>query len=51
MPALSTRRPGVWDIFHLIRFISLAKGLFTRDPGHMAHIQALGRRCDPVIRL
>lgn len=43
--------PGMWDAFHLIRFIREVKGLFTGFPGHMAHIRAPGRRCDPVIRL
>ncbi len=32
--------PGMWDMFHLIRFICQVKGLFTRNPGHMAHIRA-----------
>lgn len=30
----------MWDMFHLIRFISEAKGLFMRPPGHMAHNRA-----------
>jgi hypothetical protein len=32
--------PGMWDMFHLIRFISEVKGLFMRSPGHMAQNQA-----------
>ncbi len=43
--------PGMWDMFHLIRFTWLAKGLFMRLPGHMAHNRAHKPRCDPVIRL
>ena len=42
--------PGMWDMVHLIRFISQAKGLCTRHPGHMAHNRARKPRCDPVIR-
>ncbi|QDI70746.1 hypothetical protein CD934_20175 [Streptomyces calvus] len=26
--------PGMWDMFHLIRFMSQAKGLLSRFPGH-----------------
>lgn len=29
--------PGMWDMFHLIRFTSLPKGLLSGYPGHMAH--------------
>ena len=36
--------PRKWDMFHLIRSISLMKGLFTRLPGHMAHNRAHGSR-------
>ncbi|KUO19025.1 hypothetical protein AQJ91_22775 [Streptomyces dysideae] len=43
--------PGMWDMFHLIRFISVAKGLFRGHPGHMAHNRAQESRCDPVIRM
>ncbi|RZB17297.1 hypothetical protein StrepF001_21365 [Streptomyces sp. F001] len=43
--------PGMWDMVHLIRFISQVKGLFTGPPGHMAHNRAHKPRCDPVIRL
>jgi hypothetical protein len=43
--------PGMWDVVHLIRFISLTKGLFTRHPGHMALYRAHKPRCRPVIRL
>jgi hypothetical protein len=32
--------PGMWDMFHLIRFISAVKGLFTILSGHMAHNRA-----------
>ncbi|GAA3886291.1 hypothetical protein GCM10023084_43780 [Streptomyces lacrimifluminis] len=32
--------PGMWDMFHLIRFTSQVKGLFPRLRGHMAHNQA-----------
>ena len=39
--------PGMWDMVHLIRFMSEAKGLCMRHPGHMA----LKPRCGPVIRL
>jgi hypothetical protein len=42
MPSLSTRRPAVWDIFHLIRFIFVVKGLFMGQSGHMAHNRAHG---------
>jgi len=34
--------PGMWDMFHLIRSISVVKGLFMRLPGHMAHNRAHG---------
>lgn len=34
--------PVMWDMFHLIRFISVAKGLFMGRPGHMAHNRARG---------
>jgi hypothetical protein len=44
-------KPGMWDTFHLIRFILEVKGLFMGLPGHMAHIRAHERRCHPVIRL
>ncbi|GAB7108827.1 hypothetical protein JCM4814A_71410 [Streptomyces phaeofaciens JCM 4814] len=30
--------PGMWDMVHLIRFISETKGLFIRGPGHMRHM-------------
>lgn len=36
MPSLSTRHPPEWDVFHLIRFILMAKGLFIGWSGHMA---------------
>jgi hypothetical protein len=32
--------PGMWDMFHLIRFIWEVKGLFRRLSGHMAHNRA-----------
>ncbi|GGN37164.1 hypothetical protein GCM10011578_081170 [Streptomyces fuscichromogenes] len=32
--------PGMWDTVHLIRFISLPKGLCREHPGHMAHNRA-----------
>ncbi|GAA2220205.1 hypothetical protein GCM10010360_43260 [Streptomyces nogalater] len=31
--------PGMWDMFHLIRFISQAKGLLIGVSGHMGHIR------------
>ncbi|KUL40795.1 hypothetical protein ADL12_12825 [Streptomyces regalis] len=34
--------PLGWDMFHLIRFICVAKGLFMGRPGHMAHNRARG---------
>ena len=43
-----------WDMFHLIRSISLMKGLFTRLPGHMAHNRArnaVASRDRTVIRI
>ncbi|TXS40748.1 hypothetical protein EAO75_38260 [Streptomyces sp. uw30] len=43
--------PAQWDRFHLIRCISVAKGLFMGRSGDMAHNRAHERRCDPVIRL
>ncbi|PAZ11874.1 hypothetical protein CLM62_32610 [Streptomyces sp. SA15] len=43
--------PGMWDMFHLIRFIYEVKGLFRCQSGHMAHIRKHKPRCDPVIRL
>ncbi|PWJ03447.1 hypothetical protein DKG34_33295 [Streptomyces sp. NWU49] len=44
--------PGMWDMFHLIRFISRVKGLLRRFPGHMVRTAGrTGRRCDPVIGL
>ncbi|GAA3146801.1 hypothetical protein GCM10017687_74800 [Streptomyces echinatus] len=33
--------PGMWDMFHLIRFFCQVKGLFSGVPGHMGHIRAL----------
>ena len=33
---------GMWDMFHLIRSISVVKGLLMRLPGHMAHNRARG---------
>ncbi|AYL36418.1 hypothetical protein CNQ36_13850 [Streptomyces fungicidicus] len=44
--------PRWWDEVHLIRCISLTKGLLTRswDTG-CARLEAARRRCDPVIRL
>ncbi|TKT07212.1 hypothetical protein E4U92_25525 [Streptomyces galbus] len=30
--------PGMWDGFHLIRFICQVKGLFTGNRGHMRHM-------------
>ncbi|TLS45834.1 hypothetical protein FE633_11765 [Streptomyces montanus] len=41
--------PAMWEMFHLIRFISEVKGLLRYLPGHMAHIRARAPRCDPVI--
>ncbi|OSP29123.1 hypothetical protein B7767_39740 [Streptomyces sp. 13-12-16] len=44
--------PGMWDMVHLIRFISQVKGLLSRSPGHMVPTAGRpARRCDPVIRL
>lgn len=43
--------PAKWEMFHLIRFISQAKGLFSSRPGHMAHNRAHKPRCEPVIRM
>lgn len=36
--------PGMWDMFHLIRFTWKVKGLLTGEPGHMGHIRALEAR-------
>lgn len=36
--------PGMWDRFHLFRFIPEVKGLLIGMPGHMGHIQALKPR-------
>ncbi|AYN41001.1 hypothetical protein D9753_21335 [Streptomyces dangxiongensis] len=36
--------PGMWDMFHLIRFFWQVKGLFTGMWGHMGHIRALEPR-------
>ena len=44
--------PGMWDMFHLIRFISPMKGLLSGPPGHMRHkpgAQAALRSCDPTV--
>ncbi|QEU97587.1 hypothetical protein CP970_26380 [Streptomyces kanamyceticus] len=35
---------GMWDMFHLIRLFSQAKGLCTRRTGHMAQQPALKHR-------
>jgi hypothetical protein len=35
-------KTGMWDAFHLIRFICEVKGLFTVLPGHKAHNRAQG---------
>ncbi|GGQ38703.1 hypothetical protein GCM10010266_72470 [Streptomyces griseomycini] len=44
--------PDMWDMIHLIRFISRVKGLLRRFPGHMVRTAGrTERRCDPVIRL
>lgn len=40
---------GMWEMFHLIRFISVAKGLCESPLGHMAHNRAHKPRRDPVI--
>ncbi|ASN24800.1 hypothetical protein LK07_13000 [Streptomyces pluripotens] len=32
--------PGMWDMFHLIRFISQVNGLLIGAQGHMAHNRA-----------
>ena len=40
---------GMWAMFHLIRFISAAKGLCRSLRGHMAHNRAHKPRRDPVI--
>lgn len=40
---------GMWEMFHLIRFISQAKGLFRRLPGHMAHNRVNKPHRGPVI--
>lgn len=37
MPSVSTRRPVMWHMFHLIRSIWVMKGLCMGLPGHMAH--------------
>jgi hypothetical protein len=42
---------AMWEMFHLIRFISQAKGLFRSRPGHMAHNRAHKPHCDPVIEM
>jgi len=42
---------GMWEMFHLIRFIWQAKGLFRSRRGHMAHNRAHKPRCEPVIRM
>jgi len=39
----------MWGMFHLIRFISQAKGLFRRLPGHMAHNRVNKPHRGPVI--
>ncbi|KAB1143876.1 hypothetical protein F7R91_23390 [Streptomyces luteolifulvus] len=43
--------PGMWDMFHLIRFISETKGLCMHSRGHLADNRAHEPRCHPVIRL
>lgn len=43
--------PAMWEMFHLIRFICEAKGLFSSRPGHMAHNRAHKPRREPVIRM
>ena len=40
---------GMREMFHLIRFIWQAKGLFRRLPGHMAHNRVNKPRRGPVI--
>ena len=42
---------GMWEMFHLIRFICQTKGLFRGRPGHMAHNRAHKPHCDPVIHM
>ncbi|QFZ75983.1 hypothetical protein GFH48_24400 [Streptomyces fagopyri] len=42
---------GMWEMFHLIRFICEAKGLLRSRPGHMAHNRARKPRRDPVIQM
>lgn len=32
--------PGMWDMFHLFRFLSRVKGLLTGVWGHMGHNRA-----------
>jgi hypothetical protein len=40
---------GMWEMFHLIRFIWQAKGLLRRLPGHMAHNRVNKPHRGPVI--
>ncbi|OIJ90175.1 hypothetical protein BIV24_18480 [Streptomyces colonosanans] len=42
---------GMWEMFHLIRFIWQTKGLPLGCRGHMAHHRAHDPRCDLVIRM
>lgn len=42
---------GMWEMFHLIRFIWQAKGLFRGLPGHMAHNRVNKPRRGPVIQM
>ncbi|KAF6000051.1 hypothetical protein BOG92_038630 [Streptomyces sp. WAC00263] len=42
---------AIWEMFHLIRFICVTKGLLSSRPGHMAHNRARKPRCDPVIQM
>jgi hypothetical protein len=42
---------GMWEMFHHIRFIWQAKGLFRSLPGHMAHNRVNKPRRGPVIQM
>ena len=42
---------AMWEMFHLIRFIWQAKGLFRGSPGHMAHNRVNKPRRGPVIQM
>jgi hypothetical protein len=41
----------MWEMFHLIRFIWQAKGLFRGPSGHMAHNRVNKPRRGPVIQM